>query len=166
MDFKSCGAKVGNLAAGFDNEMPCVVMLCHSMEGVGAGEMVTMPRERAAKMIADGHARLATEAEEVESRRSSALLDGDCEPRRLAPIASGRTELRKLGQEFRNAAVYGERLLAVLHRLDMVVAGPPGPGSVALLRPQRSRLLDLQYEGRRTCLKRIRAVNPMVPNPN
>ena len=40
-----------------------------------------------------------------------------------------------------------------LHRLDMVVAGHRGPGSGALLRPQLGRLLNLQHEGRRTCLK-------------
>ncbi len=40
-----------------------------------------------------------------------------------------------------------------LHRFDMVVAGHRGPGARAFLRPQRSPLLDLQYEGRGTCLK-------------
>ncbi len=40
-----------------------------------------------------------------------------------------------------------------LHRLDMVMAGNRCSGSGAFLRPQRSRFLDLQYGGRRTCLK-------------
>jgi hypothetical protein len=40
-----------------------------------------------------------------------------------------------------------------LHRLDMVVTGHRGPGSIALLRPQRLRHLDLQHEGRATRLK-------------
>ena len=52
-----------------------------------------------------------------------------------------------------------------LHRLDMVVAGHRGPGARAFLRPQRGRLLDLQQEGRGTCLKPRLDYTPSLPKP-
>ena len=52
-----------------------------------------------------------------------------------------------------------------LHRLDMVVASHRGPGSVALLRPQSSGLLNLQYEDRGTCLKPRLSHTPSFAKP-
>ncbi len=52
-----------------------------------------------------------------------------------------------------------------LHRFDMVVAGHRGPGARAFLRPQRGRILDLQHEGRRTCLKASLDYTPSLPKP-
>jgi hypothetical protein len=55
--------------------------------------------------------------------------------------------------------------VAPLHRLDMVVAGHPGPGARAFLRPQRGRLLDLQPEGRGACLKPSLRNTPCLTKP-
>ncbi len=79
----------------------------------------------------------------------AAPISGQCDSIDLAVVATASSRQRTDN----HALLVEEVKVPPLHRLEMVVAGHRGPGSVAILRPQRSRLLDLQYEGRRTCLK-------------
>ena len=90
-----------------------------------------------------------------------ASVPGRCDSIDLAVVATASPRQRTDDHTLLNEDVE----VPPLHRLDMVVAGDRGPGSSALLRPQRSRLLDRQHEGRRTCLKPRLDYSPRTPKP-
>ncbi len=79
----------------------------------------------------------------------AATLPGRCDSIDLAIVATAPSRQRTDDHAF----LVEDVEVPPLHRLDMVVAGHRGTGAGALLRPQTIRLLDLQYEGRRTRLK-------------